>query len=333
MPARPFIIRLMADGAVRQRPATAGMRPRPPIVYLETSAVNLLADVFDSGKPRQIPESTFFISPVTIWEILLTRNAERREHLISFLQRACSPRLLASPSELAVSYIEMGCPRHEPHHDTTSGLSIARTWREVCQDLDRTFIYDPDELSLRGKYMRECFRDLGRVVGRAAAGNPNPHDHLGLLPSLDALMGCECRNGSPKCRYGKRHDIWRLSALMMLFMMCSEADIDPTPVQRFWSRHSLTDIEGRLRFLFTEHPLLVRRGPFAAMAIVAYHQLRSGNSTRGLLWDCLHAPYLVYADLFLTNDEHFTSLNAVAPHVNFGKVRLVRDLLRVTPPP
>jgi hypothetical protein len=304
---------------------------RPPIIYLETSAVNLLADKLRFGQPRQAPARRFFISPVTIWEILLTRNEERREHLISFLQGACSSRLLASPSELAVSYIDMGCPQEEPYHDTTSRLSMAQTWKEVCQDLDRTFVYDSDELSRRGKYMRERFRELGRVVGRAVAGKPITGDHLSLLSSLDDMIGCECRDSSLKCRYGKRRDIWRLSALMVFFMMCSEADIDPTPVQRFWSKHALDDFEGRMRFLFTEHPLLVRRGPFAAMAIVAYHQLRSGNSTRGLLWDCLHAPYLVYADLFLTDDKHFTNLNAVVPHINFGKVRLVRDLLQNSP--
>lgn len=301
---------------------------RPPVIYLETSAVNLLADVLLFERTRQSPERRFFISPVTIWEILLTSNEERREHLISFLQAACDPRLLPSPLELAISYIEKGCPSVEPYHEISSELPIARTWKEVCQDHRRTFVYDINELSRQGKFMRGYFRDLGRIVGRAATRKPTADDNLGLLTTLDSLIGCQNKNSSMKCRYGKRRDIWRLSALIISFMLCSEADMDPTPARHFWSRHKLSDIESRMRFLFEAHPLLVTRGPFAEMAIVAYHQLCSGKSTRGLLWDCLHAPYLVYTDMFLTNDGHFTDLNAVMPHPNFDKVRLVRDLLR-----
>lgn len=258
----------------------------------------------------------------------MTSNEERRERLISFLQEACSPRLLPSPLELAVSYIEKGCPSVEPYHEMSSALHIAQTWKEVSQDHSRTFVYDIDGLSRQGKSMREHFRALGRIVGRAATKSKTVSDELGLLTTLDSLIGCQNKSSRAECRYGRRRDIWRLSAMIILFMMCSEADMDPSPARDFWSRHKLGDVESRTRFLFGSHPQLVTRGPFAEMAIVAYHQLCGGKSTRGLLWDCLQAPYLVYSDMFLTNDGHFTDLNAVMPHRNFDKVRLVCDLLR-----
>jgi hypothetical protein len=59
---------------------------------------------------------------VTIGEILLTSAEERREILIAFLQRACSPRLLPSPSELAIAYIKAGCPVKEPRRGNLGTL-------------------------------------------------------------------------------------------------------------------------------------------------------------------------------------------------------------------
>jgi hypothetical protein len=311
---------------------TAGQAPPrrlgEPVIYLETSAVNLLADILDLRKPVRNSERRFFISPVTVWEILLTQSEERKEYLISFLQRSCSARMLPSPSELAIAYMRMGCPREEPRRRLRSRLALGTVWREICEDPDRTFIFDGDELKRRSQFVRGHFGDVARAARRAAIGADTADAQSELLSMLDGLIGCRQESRRTQCRYGERREIWRLAAYIMSLVLCAQVDFDPTPIISSWQRLRIDGVEGRIRFLLTHHPLLFRRGPFAEMAIVAYRQLRDGTHTRGILWDCMHAPYIVYSDLFVTNDAHFLNLGPGMPRPLTEKVCLVRDLLK-----
>ena len=84
------------------------------IYYLETSAVNRLADEVDDfdflNFLQRALKIDFCVSSVVLWEVLLNSSASRKERLLFWLQSASSSYLLKSPSEILVAYLEAGLP-------------------------------------------------------------------------------------------------------------------------------------------------------------------------------------------------------------------------------
>ena len=80
--------------------------------YLETSAVNYLADRFIytdaiATKDLQLTKGNiWYLSPVTLWEIMLTSDKERRERIIFYCQHLFHEKLLNSPSEFIINYLK-----------------------------------------------------------------------------------------------------------------------------------------------------------------------------------------------------------------------------------
>lgn len=90
-------------------------------IYLETSAVNYLLDNFTFEELATIKVACydankilFCTSTPTIFEILSTTNENRREQLIYTLQNICYNRLMNSPAEFIINYINAGMPKEEP---------------------------------------------------------------------------------------------------------------------------------------------------------------------------------------------------------------------------
>ena len=74
------------------------------IYYYETSFVNYLYDRYElndivaTRAHQALKGNKLYISTVTIWEILLTGNVDRRKGLILLCQHLFEPVLLKSPS-------------------------------------------------------------------------------------------------------------------------------------------------------------------------------------------------------------------------------------------
>jgi hypothetical protein len=83
------------------------------IWYFETSAVNAFMEgrsVEDALATRQLQLTKgrdWCLSPVTLWEILMTSDEVRREQILYFCQHLFSQDLLPSPPELDISIIAM----------------------------------------------------------------------------------------------------------------------------------------------------------------------------------------------------------------------------------
>src|SRR5687767_6928747 len=88
-------------------------------VYFETSALNAFAakhtiqDAIATKAFQNIRGRGWYISPLVLWEILLTTDKLQRETLIFFAQHLFESDLLPSPEELIVRYIKSGCPAIE----------------------------------------------------------------------------------------------------------------------------------------------------------------------------------------------------------------------------
>lgn len=302
------------------------MIPENSNIYLETSAINYFVDNF----PIESAEATyghhilkgtrFYISNVSIWEILLTNNVERREEIVQHIQRLGFQKLIKSPSEFIINFIENGCPAEENKFDIHSNIDLAETWSHIWKDKRLTFLYSQDELKKRSNLIRNLFKYASKEIQDIIIISPNKKAPSALQEYIFS-----------KAKKLKRIDyhelterqktIMRLSLLLILLVLCNEITLDNAPIQKFWKKIGVDNTILRFEYVLENLEILVTRGPFPLLAEMAYTQIKGGGKpTRGVFWDILHSLYLVYTDFLLSNDEHFLKLKNDSLHLNFKKI-------------
>lgn len=283
------------------------------LVYFDTSAANYVIDqlsIDDAISTKAFQEvrgRKWCLSPVALWEIMNTSDADRRERLIFFSQHLFSEDLLPSPEELLVSYIEQGCPRNERRRDLRSTADIASVWKGICQDTRKTLIFDHDEIRSRFKMLIPVTRDVHRITrNRSIRLDRYTHEEY-LDTSLDQLVRNLSWVKGKKNIDDRTYKIHKLAIFYILFFLCAEVGVHPEPIRRFWARLGINDTLERIRYIMSEHEVLAARGPIAVMALMTYVQT-NGKFSRGVYWDSLHSVYLTYVDWLFSEDPHFKDL-------------------------
>jgi hypothetical protein len=119
---------------------------QPFRIYFETSAVNELSRVLSKESASRLRidlakrNMYWHISPIVLWELMLTRDQLVREHVIMIGQILFAPTLLPSPEELIVSYIKSGCPVVELFYNLESCGEFAYHWKEICSVKKRLLV-------------------------------------------------------------------------------------------------------------------------------------------------------------------------------------------------
>jgi hypothetical protein len=307
------------------------MRSLNRIIYFETSAANLFVNKFAGKSGRYLSQLTGnfknnlgYLSPVTLWEILLTNNEEQRERIIFVCQHLFKDKLLPSPAEIIVDYIEAGCPLYEEKRIFHSNLSMSNTWAELCADKTKTIIISQEELMIRSEIMRNLSRQLNRFVQNNEAAFDYNNTELLMQNTLNGIF--DLIKGAPTNDNKELNRALKISILFVLYILCVELDLDNTPYKQYWNKSGLNTVFDRALFIIEKKPKLFTTGPFFEMALMAHHQSTiGGKSNRGLMWDCLHSIYLTYADTFVTNDEHFQTLRRKYNHLNYSKIVYLND--------
>jgi hypothetical protein len=303
-------------------------------IYFETSAVNHMAGMFSwkdavATKERQTEKGNrYYLSPVTIWEILLTSNHQQRENLLFYCQHLFHEELVAGPSELIVGYIKNGCPLVEKQGDFASKLPMATVWKNLVEDKRKTFVFDHQTLTLKTKLLRDTSKEMAKLIMPVAVGESTKDAHLEAIAELIRIYSKQEDFASQK----PKDVIRRLALLFITYILCLEADLDSSPVNNFWINLNLHTMLDRVFYVVEELEILTRRGPFIQMALMAYCQTFAigVRPSRGLFLDCLHSIYFTYMDVFLTQDEHFRSLrDAVAPNPLYKKKIFLFDELQI----
>ncbi|HLX53720.1 MAG TPA: hypothetical protein VKR58_07255, partial [Aquella sp.] len=109
-------------------------------IYFETSAVNFMLDGLtreDAIATRALQTAKgnkYFLSPVTLWEIMITTDEIRRESMLFLCQHLFYKYLLKSPSEIFFDDLEG--PVNYDNNETMlySNSQIGRVWTAVCVD-------------------------------------------------------------------------------------------------------------------------------------------------------------------------------------------------------
>jgi diacylglycerol kinase len=307
------------------------MIPAHSNVYLETSAVNYLdsrltlSDAAATRAHHALKGTKFYVSPVTIWEILLTKNVARRESLILFLQNLAYHELLNSPSEFVINYITAGCPKVEKKYLIHSKLPLAATWSDVAQDTNKTFVFDQKELAARSQRIRKGFKFASTLIRDVGVVGPNissdTASRLGFEGILKQMKTVDYRHLS-----GKDRRQFKISILLILIMLCYGIEFDNAAIEKFWAHIGIRAGRDRLAYLLTTHENLVYRGPFWVLSETVMTQLnKGGRPTRGIFWDALHSMYVIYTDIFLTADKHFKNIQAHNSHLAYKRIVFLPD--------
>ncbi len=281
-------------------------------IYFETSAVNELA----RGRSREDAIATkahqnwngrgYFISPVVLWELLLTANADARDALIYFAQHAFEPVLLPSPEELVCNFIRSGCPLVEKKYELKSETLFASTWADICDVKEKTFLITPEQLAgatTRTRNISVWVRDLIRFKDVDATAAPRIANAQATLQQLVEMYGLG-EGEDVDFEYLQRK---RLVVMLALLLLCGDSALDMAAIQKFWSDVGIVESKKKISYLMENHPALFKHGPLHNIASMCWSQSERAFS-RGVWFDSLHSVYITYADMFISADDHFRKL-------------------------
>lgn len=299
--------------------------PQLSTIYFETSAVNSIVDWLKATSPNgygtvatrklQIAKGRDWrISQETVYEILLTGDAARREELIEFCQHLFSPELLPTPCELIIPWIDSGMPVEEPRRGLISASPISNIWRDIAGQPDKTFDVDEESVAARIDMTRRLGRDIHHLVrGRPDDANSLvPHE--AIANSLAAVLKSAPLPEHKKPKTDDHFALYAASLYYIMYVLCAGVDMNNTPLDEFWKRRGVSDTQERIAYVANELTDLIYRGPFLTMALMTVAQAKTKFS-RGLWFDSIHSVYLPYVELMFVSDDHFRTLRGSIPDI------------------
>lgn len=305
--------------------------PSKSLFYLDTSGLNFFADNVKDSKflaaMKHHLRFELYLSPITLWEVLLNSNSARRDYLIYWGQFNCSPHLLKSPTEIILSYLKANCPEKSrkgffdsPYTDQ----QIGETWTNIHGKIDRTIPIDLDALNDRSKGIRLLSKQLKTIVhDMCITGNIDDPFHRAMEEALKNL-------GRTKPVSFENERLLKLALILLFFIICIGFELENRALREFWEGYELDDPFERLDYIVEHNPKILIRGPLIEMAKMAEVQVSTRNSrSRGLIHDCFHTIYSYYADNLITGDAHFKDLRDNNPHSSFERIVLTEEIIRI----
>ncbi len=306
-------------------------------IYYETSSVNYLFDNvfsnpnFSSVATKKLQKQKgrkWQISNVTLWEIFLTKDRQRRSDLFDFSRCLFYDTLICSPEEIIINYIKNGCPTIEGYYELDSKSLFAQEWTFACKELD--YFFEPDREQLDS--FTQHLRFLGDYFVKTNKGYVLKY-YKDLDEVSDKISGAFLNSMFVKLlkRYvgGATEDdknFISISLQVVMMILCYGIGFDQPTIEKFWNKKKNTEPLERLEIAVDKFPDIFFRGPLANITKMVMLQSK-GKTGRGMYFDSLQSIYTTYADLFITNDDHFLKFkteNEKDP--NMFKIMSVLDL-------
>lgn len=302
-------------------------------LYLDTSGLNYLADRIKNAdlvaSAKSYLDMELYLSPITLWEILLNSNAKRRDELIYWAQFNCGSKLLKSPTEILVDYIEAGCPKTDKalfRAQPFTSLDMGKTWENIHQRLDLTIPVNVEELKVKTAAHRKLSKQFKRIIENMCSQKDETYNYENDMFHLAMLSTSERLELSDNM-LSKHHVEFKIVLVFVFFFVCIGFELQNEPLRQFWKLHPELDPVERFDHILDKFPSLMVSGPILEMALMAKTQIAMENcKSRGLVHDCMYALYSYYADYLLTADEHFARLRDETGSKVFSQIMLVSEL-------
>lgn len=284
--------------------------------YLETSALNYFAKKYEyqdaiASKNLQTEKGNqYYLSPVTIWEILLIKDKAQREKIIFYAQHIFNENLLASPSEILIDYIKKGCPPFQKVQSYNSKSNLGKIWTKICIEKETTFEYDDQSLN----QITQELKTLSQIINKIII-TPTLKIHLSKKDERINVMISDLYQNIFRDSETDLHTIRmrRLSILITFYYLCLGIDITNDVINQYWDSLNIKDPIQRLMYISTNYPMFFQSGPIWVITNMVYFQsIHRKKINRGAIHDGLHCVYLPIIQRFITNDIQFKELKSIA---------------------
>jgi hypothetical protein len=304
------------------------------LFYLDTSGLNFFADNIKDFDGFSLLKKhlgfELYLSPITLWEVLLNSDESRRDYLVYWAQFNCAPELVKSPSEIIIQYILAGCPSKdrkaffdEPH----TKLDMGKSWTSIHKKIEYNLPVDFEELKKRTKPMRDLSKKLKSIItGMCDEETENYKQdpfHIAMQVTLTKLE-------IDKVPSKENERIYKIALIFLFFTICIGFELQTNVVRDYWENKDIDEPLERLDYLLENHPKLMVRGPILEMAIMANVQISMENcKSRGMFHDCFHSIYCYYSHNFITGDAHFASLKGNYDHHSFEGIIMTDQIIEL----
>lgn len=309
-------------------------------VYLETSAANYFLNSLngmgaEATRKLQLSKGReWYISTTVLWEIFQIQNYKDMDASMYLASYLFSQNLLKSAAEIIIDYIEQGEPECLIIESSFTKSSIGDHWKKSCNDKGYTFHFEGECFKYSTKFVKDIARYLSIIATKDnVKNNPLKDELLALKEFINAIY-----NQYYKDDVDELVRKLRTVAILVLFIqLCLALDITKDAIDKYWGKKRIFDPIERLTYLLEKHPDLVRKGPVWNISNMFLSQcLKNRRSSRGAYHDGIHAIYLPFIDVFLTQDDHFREIRALSKKEFKGLYNKIQhldefEILRIDP--
>ena len=306
--------------------------------YFETSGFNHLLKSIDfesflnTRELQKLKGNELYASPITLWEIMLTSDDFNSDFLVFSAQNLFSKKLLATPTEIIIRYLKNAYPENKINYDIHTELELGYIWSKMTTDNSVKFEYDKTRLKEKTSLIRKISKNLPSII------NGSVKESDSFLFDISKIVGVyyECSRDDGFLPSSPEYDEEVLFKLVILFAMLFfvlRMDIDSRVIEKFWEGEGIASDNptNMLIHLFESYPALFKIGPLLEMAVMAYNQVKRGNTNRGLLLDCYHMIYAPYVNWIVTGDMGFDNLKNLECHYRRKIIHVSEMNIRVSP--
>ncbi len=290
-------------------------------IYFETSAVNfVLKDmaIIDAIATRSLQAAKgnkWYISPVTLWEMMLINDVGHREKLFTLSKYSFYKYLLKSPSEILLDYMDgkFKVSKNLAIHSTSH---LAQVWTNMCENPSLRLEFDEGEFKKVSSQFKNYSKQIDLIVNSIFFDLEVKDEIKQLSIMINAAF-----KAIYKEQYVDREQakILKINLLFILVILCIGIDVTPEIVQGFWKQKSVKSVYQRFEYILSTYPKLIEDGPLLFLSFMAYSQMKSKKS-RGLFHDALHCLYLPLIDVLFTNDDDFKEFKKMHLNPNVDKI-------------
>lgn len=304
---------------------------RMEIWYFETSAINWLEDNLTAQDAiatkafQNVRGREWVISPVCMWEILLTGDELLRDKLIFSSQLLFDSEMLPSPEEILIDFINKGFPKKETARLSPGSCEVCNTWRNISGKTDRTFVIDREKLTALTKELRKINKLLDKVLRDKDVPIFGEGDEPAVKDSLEAAYNKLEFDGKERAS-PENTRIYKVALFYILMLLCAGIGLNRRIIDEYWAQYGLNGLNERFDYALGNFQPLVYRGPLALLAMMTVSQAKTKPS-RGVYFDSLHAMYSAYSHRFFTADSHFVELREmIGEHPISNKIQHIDEV-------
>jgi hypothetical protein len=296
-------------------------------IYFETSAVNFVLKnmaVIDAIATRSLQTAKgnkWYISPITLWEMMLISDQQPRENLLNLSKYTFHKYLLKSPSEILIGYLNDEFKISNPLL-IQSNSHMAQVWKNICENPFLQFEFVQGDFQKASSRFKTYSKNADQIINAIYFDL----EVKGEIKHLNILIDLAFKSIYKEKQIDREQSkILKINLLFILVILCIGIDITPEVIQAFWKTKPVSGFYQRLEYIISAYPKLMEKGPLLYGSFMAYSQMKFKKS-RGMFHDALHCLYLPLVDVFFTNDSDFKEFKLMNLNSNVKKIFHLDDV-------